>query len=102
MPVEHLIHGTATSPPISARELQEWAAFERVSGPILLHERIEISNAFVAMTIASAMGDGRKLTLQDFIPRWDEEDQPEQGPDQIVSYLRELEAKTKQKKERHG
>lgn len=100
MPVGHLIHGTATSPPISSRELQEWAAFERVSGPILLHERLEISNALVAMTIAGMLGDGRKLDLADFVPRWDEEATPEtDNSEQIVAFLRSLEAK---QKESHG
>jgi hypothetical protein len=82
--------------------LQEWSAFESVSGPILLHERIEVSNAFVAMTIAAMLGDGSKqLQLEDFIPRWDGE--PEgQSPDDIVRVLRELEAKTKKKGEGNG
>lgn len=74
--------------------MQEWAAFERVSGPILLHERIEVSNAFVAMTVASAAG-GERLKLQDFIPIWDEAEEPDNS-EQIVAALKELERRTKE------
>jgi hypothetical protein len=91
VPVGHLLHGTAVAPPISRRELQEWSAFERVFGPIVLHERIEVANAFVAMTIAAANG-AKDLKLEQFVPRWDGE--PEgQTPDDIVATLKSLEAK---------
>lgn len=83
--------------------MQEWSAFEAVAGPILLHERIEVSNAFVAMTIAGMLGDGSaKLTLEDFMPRWDGSEPEGQSPDDIVRVLRELEAKTKKKGEANG
>jgi DNA transposition AAA+ family ATPase len=79
--------------------LQEWSAFERVSGPILLHERIEVSNAFVAMTIAAANG-GKDLKLEQFIPQWDEQPKKEQTPDDIVRVLNELAEQTKRKEAR--
>jgi hypothetical protein len=98
--VGHLLHGTATSPPITARELQEWSAFERVTGPILLHERIEVSNAFVAMTMASAMSDGsRQLKLEDFIPHWDETESREQSPEDMMAALTRLAEQSKREQE---
>jgi hypothetical protein len=64
----------------------------------VLHERIEVSNAFVAMTIAGASG-AKDLKLEQFMPLWD--GGPEgQTPDDIVAVLNELAEKTKRKGER--
>ncbi len=78
----------------------EWSAFERVFGPIVLHERIEVSNAFVAMTIAAANG-GRDLKLEQFVPLWDGEPQG-QTPDDIVAVLNKMAETWKKKGEGNG
>lgn len=65
-------------------------------GPIVLHERIEVSNAFVAMTAAAAAG-GKDLKLEQFIPRWDASEEPDNS-EQIVAALKELERRTKEGK----
>lgn len=47
--------------------LTEWVAFERVHGPILIHERLE---AMVAVLCAVVSGKGADPV--DFLPPWDE------------------------------
>ena len=52
----------------------EWAAFERVSGPLLIQERIDISAAQVAYVMAASQGvkiKGRPAKLADFLFDWD-------------------------------
>lgn len=44
----------------------QWAAFERVHGPILLHDRIEVMVA----QLCAVMSGGKPA---DFLPKWDEE-----------------------------
>lgn len=59
-------------PPITPAELLEWAAFERVEGPILIHDRIETSVAIAAMTSAAPYtSSSRPTRLWDFLPHWD-------------------------------
>lgn len=57
----------------------EWAAFERVEGPLLLHDRIDFAAASVAHTIALSQGmkhrSGRDLRVQDFLIDWDQQEQ---------------------------
>jgi hypothetical protein len=76
-------------PPISAAELQSWSAFERVHGPILAHERLEVSNGIVAMTLASMFSDGkRRLKLADFMPRWDSKATADrQSPEEMIAAI---------------
>lgn len=52
----------------------EWIAFERVSGPLLLHDRIDYAAAFIAYTTAVAHGvkiRGRTPRFRDFAFSWD-------------------------------
>lgn len=76
-------------PPILSGELQSWSAFERVHGPILAHERLEVSNGIVAMTLASMFSDGkRRLKLADFMPRWDpKSDADRQSPEEMIAAI---------------
>lgn len=103
IPVDHLIHGIPrierrwgrsvqqgwVFPPISSRELQSWSAFERVYGPVLAHERFELSNGIVAMTVASVFSDGKsRLKLTDFMPRWDPKaDAERQSPEEMKAAI---------------
>jgi|SRR5699024_10309356 len=57
---------------IESRELTEWAAYERVTGP-LGPERADIHAGIIASTIANANRGkgGKKAKPKDFIPKWD-------------------------------
>lgn len=63
MTVHELLHR------ISSHELSEWAAYERVSGP-LGPARSELLAGIISATVANAMGGG-KATPSDFLPTWD-------------------------------
>lgn len=64
---------------IDSRELNAWAAYERVAGP-LGPERADIHAGIIASTIANAYRGkrGRRYTPADFIPKWD--DLPRRSP----------------------
>jgi hypothetical protein len=52
----------------------EWAAFERVSGPLLLGERLDVGFALVSLVTAAAHGvkiEGRAPRFKDFLFDWD-------------------------------
>lgn len=83
-------------PPITTQELQQWAAFERVEGPVLIHDRVETSLAIVALTAAAphAAHAGR-LTIQQFMPHWDAEapNPNQQSPEEIMEAIRSMAVK---------
>lgn len=54
---------------MSGRELMEWTAFERVHGPVLVHDRIDVGFAMLARTIANLLGN-RRFKIQHFLPPW--------------------------------
>lgn len=51
-------------------ELQEWAAFEAVTGPVDIRERIDAAVARAAYVIARTLG--AKVRMEDLLPRWGE------------------------------
>lgn len=56
---------------ISSRELSEWAAYERITGP-LGADRGDVQAAIIAATVANtARSKGRVLQPKDFVPKWD-------------------------------
>ncbi|MGW3627281.1 phage tail assembly protein T [Streptomyces sp. NPDC000880] len=56
----------------SSRELTEWMAYERISGP-LGPERADLHMAILAATVSNtARGKGRKAEPKDFLPQWDQ------------------------------
>ena len=55
---------------ISARELTEWMAYERITGPLDSRLRGDISAGIVAATVANSSGAKKKVKPADFIPRW--------------------------------
>jgi hypothetical protein len=57
---------------MSSRELTEWAAYERIAGPVLAHERIDYGAALVALMVAK-LGGYRGRRIDDFLPKWDRE-----------------------------
>lgn len=64
MPVRELLART------SSRELSEWMAYERVTGPLDARLRGDISAGIVAATVANSAGAKTKARPADFIPRW--------------------------------
>jgi hypothetical protein len=56
---------------VTATELAEWAAYERVAGP-LGAPRADLQAGIIAATVANAnRGKGRAAIPADFIPEWD-------------------------------
>lgn len=52
----------------------EWIAFERVSGPLLITERIDYAATFIAYVMALSQGakvGGRTVRFKDFRIDWD-------------------------------
>lgn len=64
MPVAELLART------SSRELSEWMAYERVSGPLDVRLRNEIAAGIIAATVANANGAKKKAKPSDFLPVW--------------------------------
>lgn len=64
MPVRELLART------SSRELTEWMAYERVTGPLDVRLRNEISAGIVAATVHNAAGAKRRAKASDFVPTW--------------------------------
>ena len=61
---------------MTSGELTEWAAFERVYGSILPHERIDLGFAQLSYLMARLWGKkkhGGEFTLRDFMPAWYQE-----------------------------
>ncbi len=78
---------------ISAAELVDWAAYERIAGP-LGPARSDIQAGIVASTIANVMRTrrGRTYKPKDFIPQWDRPRArtPEAMRDVMISITRQL------------
>jgi hypothetical protein len=55
---------------MSSRELTEWQAYERVTGPLDARLRGDISAGVVAATVANSQGAKKKAKPADFIPTW--------------------------------
>jgi len=64
MPVAELLART------SSRELSEWLAYERVTGPLDIRLRTEISAGIIAATVANSNGAKRRAKPSDFLPTW--------------------------------
>lgn len=81
---------------MSALELSEWAGFERVFGPILIHERIDAAAALIAAVVANASGGkrrGKPFQLKDFLPEWDRGARRQQQSPEELRLILESEVK---------
>jgi len=63
---------------LSGHDLAEWAAFERLHGPLLVHERIDVAAAMVCAVMANVMGGGKRFEPRDFLPKWGAEPQSDE------------------------
>lgn len=75
---------------MTAREMAEWAAFERVTGPIDPRERLDAAAARAAWVVARALGV-RDLRLEDLLPRW--EGEPAQSPEEMIAVVRQIQSR---------
>jgi len=64
MPVRELLART------TSRELTEWMAYERVTGPLDTRLRGDIAAGIIAATVSNANGGKKKLKPADFLPTW--------------------------------
>ena len=64
MPVRELLART------TSRELSEWMAYEKVTGPLDLRLRTEIAASIVAATVHNASGTKTRAKAADFMPTW--------------------------------
>jgi hypothetical protein len=64
MPVRELLART------SSRELSEWMAYEKITGPLDSRLRADISAGIVAATVANSASGKAKAKPRDFIPTW--------------------------------
>jgi len=55
---------------MSSRELSEWMAYEKITGPLDDRLRGDISAGIVAATVSNSAGAKRKVKPSDFIPTW--------------------------------
>lgn len=78
---------------LSSADLTEWAAFERVYGPLLVHERIDMGFAHVCWMLARLLGDGkRQWEVRDFMPSWFRDLTEEQEAERLGKMLAGLAA----------
>ncbi|MEU0245169.1 hypothetical protein ABZ192_12690 [Streptomyces sp. NPDC006235] len=55
---------------ISSRELSEWMAYEKITGPLDERLRGDISAGIIAATVSNSAGGKRKAKVSDFLPTW--------------------------------
>jgi hypothetical protein len=83
---------------VTARELTEWTAFERVCGPLLVQDRVDHMSAAVLAGLAGSSG-AKHVNLEDFLPQWDtpaeKPERKEQSPEQMIDFMRNLQARRK-------
>jgi hypothetical protein len=59
---------------MTSAELTEWMAYERVYGPILVHERVDVGLAQLQWLMVRLWTKAKqKMTIRDFMPRWYQE-----------------------------
>lgn len=56
---------------VSSRELSEWMAYERITGPLDERWRADYRSAIVAATVANSVSTKGRAGPRDFMPEWD-------------------------------
>lgn len=78
---------------IDSRELTEWAAYERISGP-LGGARIDIAAAIVATTVANANRSRRRpYKLDSFLPAWARPPRRAMSPEEMWTAVQRIHAR---------
>ena len=54
---------------MSAAEVGDWAMYEELYGPLLVHDRIDYGLASVAFTVAK-IGGAKRAEFRHFLPPW--------------------------------
>ncbi|WP_432118484.1 phage tail assembly protein T [Streptomyces sp. bgisy032] len=54
----------------SSRELTEWMAYEKITGPLDTRLRTDIAAGIVAATVHNSQGPKKRAKVSDFIPTW--------------------------------
>lgn len=70
---------------MSAAEVAEWIAYERVNGPMLAHERLEVM--FAALCSLLARANGHDTSPEDFLPF---REKPAQTPEAMIATLESI------------
>jgi hypothetical protein len=74
---------------VSAYELAAWDAFEEVSGPLLVHERVDFAGALISTLLANINApQGRRFDVADFLPHWDQPVVKQQDTDDMIAFMR--------------
>lgn len=68
---------------LDARELIEWEAFERVNGPILIHERLDVAAARISFMLSNG-----KASAESFLPEWDSDARRDQSVEEMIAVMR--------------
>jgi hypothetical protein len=55
---------------MSSREITEWIAYEKVTGPLDARLRGDISAGIVAATVSNSNGSKKRAKPSDFLPTW--------------------------------
>jgi hypothetical protein len=83
---------------MTSAELTEWAAYERVYGSIIPHERIDVGFAQLSWLMASLWGSRKRgdFKIRDFMPPWYQElTAADSARQAFEAMLRQAEANTK-------
>lgn len=80
---------------ITAQELLEWQAFERLFGPLTVQERVDVAGGLASWGALTAAG--AKVNPMELIPNWQRKagDGEDDGMDDdvMIAVMRELQAK---------
>jgi hypothetical protein len=80
---------------MTMRDLVRWAAFERLYGPLLVQERVDVGFAQLSYYLVSLLGQskrGRRWKIQDFLPPWiaNQSKRQPQSPEQLRAFMEGL------------
>jgi len=63
---------------MTSAELTEWAAYEQVAGPIVIHEHVDVAAAIIG-TLITRLGGDKRTRPEDLIPKWGTTSSPADG-----------------------
>lgn len=66
----------------------EWAAFEKVFGPLTVQERVTVAGA--TATWAPLAAAGGKAGPEEFLPAWGARSREQQSPEDMIAVMRTI------------